>query len=799
MLILGLGKVKYNKKFYKAIIYTTLVMNIISFSYFPRSQSKYKDDNISKYNYSVSLYSDKVLYEREELISINMEESDITLYKDDTYIPDSHNAYFEYQITHPTINLDYNKIKDNISFTTSDSKDECAILKHQSSSTNKGIVWCKSSNNFETRGVVLNVSVQSYKEDPVLTDTEKIIYNVDVTGTREFSSTEYKEFIPKKNPLKLILDSKDDCQSFKTWLEEYDTYYQTRASNAYKSATNIEVSPSSFTSILPIKRYLSTLNIDLDSNTCSLEGLDNKILGMDIIENTSDTGIKSYTYTIQDNFVGYAKTYDPNNTEKKMYFSTNNEEGFIKETDNTTWDNIFNTYLNSFYSINDARDIYNYIKEKGGILPILKTTNGSNITGLINNFKLGSIELKPTFLDNVYNSIHKNEGRLRVTILGNTEANKSNMYTIFKENLPIVFGDVIDEYTLISLTSEKTNSLNLSKRDDIENAIISFNSNDVYIERLINYDYQQNSNGEYTRGFNVHIYSSTDSNGISYNWFEILPLGRYLSNNRILHQFDWIPLYDETNKLEEYLTRINQLDRYYGVKNRVPISENDEIYEKEILDSSGNKIGTTIIQWITNNGYKTIQYIYYDMKSNETTSTETESTMSSNCTSPLEGNTMVENSDLTITPIENNTYNFYSPKDSPSEYARQIRKEKQDDTEDKKSETSVTDETSTDSKDITTDKEISEDKSEEDDKKEVVKSDETENLESDNEKNNLDSDKDTEKGTLNHDDSDNSDVDSGNEAPSISDANDVEDDLPDLTDNDTSGDVENIIDPPDLE
>lgn len=27
--------------------------------------------------------------------------------------------------------------------------------------------------------------------------------------------------------------------------------------------------------------------------------------------------------------------------------------------------------------------------------------------------------------------------------------------------------------------------------------------------------------------------------------------------------------------------------------------------------------------------------------------------------------------------VENNTYNFYSPKDSPSEYARQIRKEKQ--------------------------------------------------------------------------------------------------------------------------
>jgi phage-related protein len=30
-----------------------------------------------------------------------------------------------------------------------------------------------------------------------------------------------------------------------------------------------------------------------------------------------------------------------------------------------------------------------------------------------------------------------------------------------------------------------------------------------------------------------------------------------------------------------------------------------------------------------------------------------------------------------VSKVENNTYNFYSPKDSPSEYARQIRKEKQ--------------------------------------------------------------------------------------------------------------------------
>lgn len=600
MLILDVGKIKYNKKFYKAIIYTTLVMDILSFGIFPKSQSKYKEDKLEKYSYSAKLYADKKI--EEVTTDVDIVVNNIKLVEDDyRYISDSQNAFFEYQIINANHQLDFDRINENISFHYTTNKDaikgDCSVVEYQESMDEKGIVWCpfsdtssENANYFESTGI--NVSMTA-EDSYVKTSTDKIeTFNLHITGSKEYSSTSYRNTIKKlKDEKVLVLYNQNNCTAFHTWLEEYYAYYIENASEYYTVTDEIKTKD-----LDTIKKYIAKY---VDSTSCNLNNLNIPGIHFETITD-SNSSLKRFVYTIEDNFLGYAKTFTQDASAKNMYFTTSDGQSFQEETDNAKWQSILKEYLNVIYSKENPLEIAQYIEENtNGILSILQNVDETNaISGITHTYQDGKVVIEPSLLDLIYNTNHRENGKVRITILGKDTESKSKMYDAFKKYLDVVYKGVYDDITIKSLWYNNDSNLNLAQRTEIRNIIMN-PVNDIYVEDL--YDYKDEYFSIYYK-FNVHLYSDG-----TYNWFEILPLGGKLELDakETYYRLNW-NLSSTQNKQEEYLRRIERLNKYYGINKQASINESIT-YRR---DSSGNIIGYVQIEHL-NGDINDIRYKVY--------------------------------------------------------------------------------------------------------------------------------------------------------------------------------------------
>ncbi len=597
MLILDVGKIKYNKKFYKAIIYTTLVLNILSYGIFPKSQSKYKEEVDNEVVYTAKLYT-----EEKRIITTDkdIEITDIKLVEDDyRYVPDAQNAFFEYSIPDAEGKLDFANINSNIKFTVTNTNGivngSCSVVK-QVQRDSKGIVWCTGSSL--ASGVTLTINAKDTYVDSSPSKIETV--NVTIKGTATYTRRAYDEIVEAVSPKILALNSPGDCTNFDKMLEEYDAYYAENALYWYNKDTG-ENSTASFSEIDAIKKYVAMYGVD--SSSCNLANLDIPgISSVKVVTDVTNT-LKRYVYTIEDNFVGYAKTYTQDAGSKEMYFTTSDGYSFVDETDSSKWQNIFIEYLKKFYSTENPEDIAEYVD----ILSVLQNPviESEIPNGVLHTFKDGKVVIEPSLLDYIYNSKHKEEGKLRVTVLNNgsldrdeIKEQKNKMYLTFIDNLDVVYGDSYDANTLISLWTTGTNA-NSEQSNLISDYITRYSlpENGMYIDGLL--DYRE---GYFSSLYNFSVYIYSDG---TYNWFEILPLGR-IYDGYVLHALN-LNMSEDQNKQEEYLRRIERLNKYYGIDK--PASTEESI--TYMRDADGNITGYVRIQHLNGN-INNVRYIAYE-------------------------------------------------------------------------------------------------------------------------------------------------------------------------------------------
>lgn len=605
MLILDVGKIRYNKKFYKTIIYTTLVLNILSYGIFPKSQSKYKEEVDNEVVYTAKLYTEE---RKTEEITTNktVTITDIKLVENDYhYVSDGGNAFFEYSIPDVDSKLDFANINSNITFdyttTNASTKGSCSVVK-QVAKNEKGVIWCKGSetNSFERYGITLSINAKDtyVNRSPYLIET----VNVTIKGEKSYTRSQYKTDSDRisnavSDSKRVILSNPGDCTTFDKWLEDYDAYYAANALYYYNLDTGLN-STESFSEIEAIKKYVAMYGVN--SSSCNLESLAIPGISREVVTDSTNN-LKRYIYTIEDNFVGYAKTYTQSSDSKEMYFTTSDGRSFIDETDNTKWQSIFSEYLNKYYQNENPKEVADYVD----ILSVLQQVDDTNLlNGVLHSFKEGKVTLEPALLDYVYNNKYKAEGKVRVTILDNGSTDtteiielKQKMYDTFKDNLDVVYGDVYYANTIISLWTSGTNK-NAEQRDLIRNAIMKYylTSEGEYIDGLR--EYKPGFQNDALR-FSVHVYGDG-----TYNWFEILPLGEVYDTNIKYYLND--NLSSTQNKQEEYLRRIDRLNKYYGINKQPSINESITY----IRDENGNVTGYVQIEHLNGN-IDNIRYTAY--------------------------------------------------------------------------------------------------------------------------------------------------------------------------------------------
>ncbi len=599
--MLSVEKIKYNKKVYKVIIYTILVLNIISFGVFPKSQSKFKDEKLNAYVYSASLYALKNWEVEEKTDTVEI--TSIKLIEDDSqYISDMKNAFFEYSIQSEEYTLHYEEINKTIQFkweTVNPINNQiygegtCNVIHYQKSKDNKGIVLCKTLQDdkdyFGKYGIKLTITAQDSDEKLDYNEYKKIITNLTIEGEKSYGAGEYQSIVNNsKDYTKLIIFNPYDCNTFNQWLIDYDLeYYAPRAFESYKNDLKENVGTASiFDFRTEIEKYISK---HVDSSSCNLMNLNIPGISYEEIayevEGSSST-ILRYVYTIEDNFIGYARTYTQEDTTvKKMYFTTKDGRSFTKENDNK-WQDIFEEYLDYFvtlgyYSAADASEIVDYLNNKNadGILHILKQTGVSDIKGIEHLFQTGEVILNTSIIDDyIYNLNHKEEGKLRVSILGTNIQSKTNMYQIFKENLDTLYGEKYASETLESLWSLAKDNVNLAKGDEIYDAIISssLDENGVYIDNITGLGTDTG------KTFTAHIYSDG-----TYNWFEILPAGTRMDENTTTYTLKPSNFAASLTQSDYILSQIQMLDAYYNIDERTEIN-NDITY---LFDENEELVG----------------------------------------------------------------------------------------------------------------------------------------------------------------------------------------------------------------
>ena len=438
MLILDVGKIKYNKKFYKTVIYTTLILNIFSYGIFPKSQSKYREE--LEYKYAVNLYREKQTAPS-EIVNLKPNISAWLIEDDYRYQSYGDVAYFYYKIDATehgfvvggvntglpsTISVE-NSGQLTVSAVTNSQyvaavtgEITCKVLDIQRTAADddKGIIGCKFANPENTKkfvetGIKLNVEAKNgvyYKDN--------VRYNVDktaITSTAIIGHVDYfnsVERIRKSNNKVLVrekvldlMNKADDCNEFKTFVYQYGMYYKGEANKNY----NVPSDKLNYNEIT--NQLYSYVGYDERSNVCNK---DISRLGKGIVYeeiNVDASFPVRYAYKVEDNFVGYALTkyrFNGSDTQRhQMYFSNKDGKMFTGSEEKSYYDDVLDYYLNNYYSTDDAAAVRAYVAKvtgNGGILDILKTTVENPYPGIYHDILRNGIRISEDYVYNLSSS-----------------------------------------------------------------------------------------------------------------------------------------------------------------------------------------------------------------------------------------------------------------------------------------------------------------------------------------------------------------------------------------------------------
>lgn len=403
------GKIVYNYETGKAIIYTLLILNILSFASFPKSHAKYFTDKPNALAYDADVYK---LYKKNVIQSIDLMLSTSTI------------DLADFTFSFPRNEIGTFKEKDEYEIVVPNG---CTIQKINAKATNSNKVSYAPDNTRKTTTVSMKCEVDKVVQDNLENGRKEIYFNVKVKETvdqeRQFDYTDKKYQYPydlyaskfDKPPVgevtNVISIKKDDPNMYNTFIEWIKKYAAT---------TDFETSIIQY-----VERHCENGSLDFI--------LANSLPGIYVSE---DKETNSYVFSLSDNFIGYAQQY-VQNVDSFMYFTTTDvvelqaafelylRESFLKkynEPEKTELFNLITAYVKSF----DGNGI-SYMILGGNVIPGLVPNSSSGDDGV------QRIMVIDTIIDYAYNKMNK-----QIRIGFNTSA---LMMSAFKESVPIVYDE----------------------------------------------------------------------------------------------------------------------------------------------------------------------------------------------------------------------------------------------------------------------------------------------------------------------------------------------------------------------
>lgn len=432
---------KNQEKTTKTLLIIGILLNIIVFSSFPESHSKYWDENNSALAYNTRLYNISAKELNLALTSANYKMMNLSFSltksefaketEKDTYTVTIPNGCTSNNLKNGVV--DGQKIKYEI---------------NDLENTRNINLSCPVSALITSDKVKVEVTIHEKVEQEAAFLYQK--------KTLEWTLDDYYQKYPKPTndisqtkTAEFYLDATNKYKDFETWIKKYVATISPEYTSKYTSI------------VLEYINQVYKTDADIINDKLSLPG----------IKMTKDSD--KVTITLNDNLIGYARTAD-NSTKRKgyIYVSATDDDMTNKEQNLET---AFEAYLDSYSrSSADKQVIIDYVKsfDPNGISYVIlpKNNNYNTIPGITyypkevqpyGEEKL--LILDPNLIDYAYAKVKKQirieTGKSITTVLPDgTETTiyiDEMMQYSFKEVLTTVYGNIISENTLLEIKNNK--------------------------------------------------------------------------------------------------------------------------------------------------------------------------------------------------------------------------------------------------------------------------------------------------------------------------------------------------------
>lgn len=474
-----------------SFVTTLLILSVIDLSFIPQTNSKFKtaggpgEDGIAL-EYQVGLYP---LYKEGKTYT----DSQINVVSKDTT-----NLTFDIEFTFPrqdqnvVADVDGVNIFDVYSVTSSAVVGNQACTVTSVNGTNGQSVSLGTHSGTEELVTVrlhCGSNVKPTASSPVSFEIN-VYENIDkniggtVTSERRFKYTNYKfvinevyyndllEIVTWKNPL--VQQTKDATQ---------DTYYENDA-ELYANFTawmNYYIEHNQYGSY--IRKYIYNTNNLNSAVAIKNTTIMNNVKGLKMSYSSKN---KSYTFTIEENLVGYALTADSNY--RYLYFYGTSESEL---------ENVFDYYLSKIYDSENAKTIKEYIDNRGGIKAIF---DGKRILGITYDSNYRRMYLTDDLLLYATSLKSPNSRMIKFddSIWMQIEFERAiSTITIISDSLKGSDSDNGDLQNEIGVSNVTKNNKSLAPKSFIDYYVIWDEDNNYYILVKIWSDYELDSTHDY--------------------------------------------------------------------------------------------------------------------------------------------------------------------------------------------------------------------------------------------------------------------------------------------------------------
>lgn len=418
-----------NKKNHKIIFYTILILCISAFSYFPKSYSKYiKEEEPATFYVGINkLYIGDL----------------------DLLTPRSTSTYkiVNYSVEFSRSNLmEENDTSQQIFVEVEQTACEITSVSSRGSSSINGnkatITYTSSGTDY------ISVNYKCNVNDIVVSENDEEVVYTNVYVYERFMPENVRYLYAKAEGVKMLLS------------EYYDRYPKPEAqisSDSKQLILNVDTD-NKFTEFnLWINSYVNVVGSgyaeDITSYISSVYNseedilnLSNSLKGLTV---TYDSENNNYIYQIDENFLGYARTYysfaGPTDLIKVMFSNDSLTDDEVNE--------IFEYYLVTYseYSTEDIDKIMQYVSNYGSVNYIMKPNEDgtyNEIKGLVYLTDTDEIRVLDTFLDYVNTFISQ---EISIAFDG-----KNSMFNVFINSLDFTYNFLTDD-----LINSLTNNFNI--------------------------------------------------------------------------------------------------------------------------------------------------------------------------------------------------------------------------------------------------------------------------------------------------------------------------------------------------